>query len=579
MINADTEKLLIRWCDECLNDLTYQSLTENKVFFIENVMKELRDHSSRYEIPDASFLHTSDNEKAIKNIIKNIMCNFFPSHDTWLLKNNYIAELKCQYEDLSKKRQYTQFFDLLVEKNYNYKSLSFLIKVRKSFDNAATININSIRDCIQQQSNYVAMDAFFVDILETWENEIKLSQPKIILDNECSIILAKIYLNTHADRYRSEFNGNNLTLHAIHFFNSLDRKKGTFSPRASEFTGGFDSDDENSNSNSFNITAHGLGSGVYCVGDLTKEIIDSALQKEQSHYKIIELKNYLRLYDEVDGNSANESDYMTEISKYLQSAADQLKEYRLEPASQKKNRTEVVFAFFKEKDNNTYINVAAQILSEFKSINKREDELLDILLISMVEWFNSATKANLFVQMPINFLIRRLGFCAMISKLNDSFNRGLISFDVAAVDHIQSKLSRQSSFIGNRSRGSSSASPTFMNRTRCSSFNSPTTDSSFGSSITDSSFGSSTTYSLFASPTFINRPRMDSFASPIFINRTIDDFSASLSNELGVHGSVWTASPSSFHRLGIGPIKIQEEDDLSEKLDGSSIDKRTKFYK
>lgn len=454
MINENTLKLLSQWRDECLAD---EMRADIKADWETGIINHFRHHGELYEMPEPDYLNNKEAETAIKTFIKDITDKFVTNYLNWISNRDKVTNLLTQCQNSFSAEDVMSLFNLMVATGFKTNSFVFSRKMKRFFNN--NYDANNIKNLIEEQFDSDRLRDFFIELLTIWDSELGF-KPEISFSRGAFQNLAAIYLNAHSDRYRKEFVENASTLHAIHFYDRReeDESDSLPLPRATEYISGFASEDEMDEYASFDITNHGLGSGIYCVGDLKKEAVTTAMNRASdgsNRYKIVELVNFLKLYDD-DSRQIKESDILTEISKYLQRCGDELKCCRRDLINRKIDRETEVRAFFEEKDNKKKLNEFAEKLCDFTSIKKNKDEILAVLLSSMVDWFKSTIKDNLFVEMPINFLIKGLGFSGIVSKRNDSFNRGLISFDIlddnSKVNKIKAKLVR--------------GSPTFLNGAR-----------------------------------------------------------------------------------------------------------------
>ncbi|MDF1826739.1 MAG: hypothetical protein P1U39_00445 [Legionellaceae bacterium] len=247
--------------------------------------------------------------------------------------------------------------------------------------------------------------------------------------------LTKVSLELHSKQCVAELKQESGPAHMIHFYEhviSTNQGYLTGVPRAAEYLDTYDSDDEAELSSSFNKTSHGLGSGVYGLASLDNVQIARQLN-DQSHFKIIEIEYPLRL---VDHALANESEQYTEISKSMQRLCDKLKHQRHQFKHQKSvfmpnaSRADVVEAFFSMPEQQTRLQQWAKILCGFKNITVAQKHMQELISEALQEFFMDASNKECdIVPMPINYLIKKLGFTGVVSLLNDRFNRGLIAIE------------------------------------------------------------------------------------------------------------------------------------------------------
>lgn len=281
-------------------------------------------------------------------------------------------------------------------------------------------------------------------------------------------------------------------------FSTEDRTQPLCSPRSSEFLDCYDSDDnDRSRSITFDKTSHGLGSGVYGLGSLTEDQICEAIDERQDDFKIFKIENPLRLVSDTGGETdtpstfselsldisessidvqeappsspglysfqplesyrkrsassfsdlstteiyscdrLSESDQLTQLSKYLQRVGDSVKNQRLS-ATKGSTRAADMGDFFSNPIHYQRLFTYAQILCDFDALKKRSlsvTDAYDLLLCSMKEWFSDAhPQTAQLVPMPINYVIKKLGYTGIISSRNDTFNRGLIDMEPVSDD-------------------------------------------------------------------------------------------------------------------------------------------------
>jgi hypothetical protein len=252
------------------------------------------------------------------------------------------------------------------------------------------------------------------------------------------IQLAKASLQLHSKRCVEEMAQTHGPVHMIHFYESAASNHEPHRPcssRAAEYLDTFDSDEEAEidRAFSFDKTSHGLGSGVYGLGALTDEQIDEQLSRE-SNFKIFEIQFPLRL---IDLHGRDESDLFTEVSKNLQRTCDCITLLRHQSKREKAqympnaSREDVVDIFFSLPEHLENLHEQARILCQFQNIMTSLDEMKDILLNAVQEFFSHAdAKKSFIVPMPINYVLKKLGFTGVVSARNDRFNRGLVAIEL-----------------------------------------------------------------------------------------------------------------------------------------------------
>lgn len=153
--------------------------------------------------------------------------------------------------------------------------------------------------------------------------------------------------------------------------------------------------------------------------------------ERRSHFEIIEIVNPLRLHDTP---SINRSEEYTELSKGLQRMADKIKALQFHNAhtASKITRNEAIQQqLLIEKE--AFDELTMKLL-DILSANKTQehfDFMSDLLKNAIIQFFEAAKKSdNLgFVDMPINYVLKQLGYTGVISSNNDSFNRGLLAME------------------------------------------------------------------------------------------------------------------------------------------------------
>jgi len=232
--------------------------------------------------------------------------------------------------------------------------------------------------------------------------------------------LARISLAIHSEQCVKELNQSTGPVHIIHIHSSYSP------PRSAEYLHTYDSDDEPELADSFDKTNHGLGSGVYGLAALSSEELDARTFERNSKFKIVKIDKPLRL---IDNATTHESDNLTVVSKTLQRTCNHIRKIQ---TAEDKSRTAKTSAFFSEKENRMNVHDLAGTLCKFQNISLAQDKMYELLLETIQEFFTQAkrTQDNNIVAMPINYLIKKLGFTGIVSTINDAFNRGLIAIEL-----------------------------------------------------------------------------------------------------------------------------------------------------
>ncbi len=269
--------------------------------------------------------------------------------------------------------------------------------------------------------------------------------PSYPLSEDLWNALMILSLKLHSKQCTSDVSSKNGAIRMIHFYSASSTDSSIKAQHhSSEHLDAFDSSDENDNAISFDKTNHGLGSGVYGLAKLTDEEIQSVVKYRKSYFKIFEIRNPLRLYDD---KMLKESDAFSSLSKYLQYACDIIKSEHSKivqnlplhllaartGAKSAQEREHAVRCFFENDQNSHDLSGHAETLLRFKNIRKLHfstHQMYDILLLSTIEFFVKANRKNGYLTpMPINYVIKRLGFTGVSSVYNDRFNRGLIAIE------------------------------------------------------------------------------------------------------------------------------------------------------
>ncbi len=331
-------------------------------------------------------------------------------------------------------------------------------------------------------------DCAFAWLVKNFHEKNKLlKSSRSLIKQEHLTRLDKISLQLHSEQYSLDAHRGHGPVHVIHFYNglsSLAEPLRPTSPRISEHLHGYDSEDELDEYTSFCQTSHGLGSAIYALGVLTEKQINASIERK-SCFEVYEISIPLRL---IDNETAHESEQLTELSKYLQRVGDSLRELRGFGMRTRCTREEEVIRYFTAINNTSDLNNHAEKLSRFKQLKDQsatKEHIYDVLLASMMEWFTIAKKKEQgLIPMPINYVIKKLGFTGIISTVNDQFNRGLVVLepviDVASLKlipvrltAIKSKSPRHSRLDSPRSTPSAPSSPHEQDRLSCGATDSP----------------------------------------------------------------------------------------------------------
>ncbi len=263
-----------------------------------------------------------------------------------------------------------------------------------------------------------------------------------VFEKDLSKCILKIHSKYCLQSLNRAIEGSQEPVKFIHFyespFSNLSKQSEDFrgKPRASEYLKAYNSsdDEEELRRVNFDKTSHGIGSGIYGVAQLSEEMIDEQVEERESQFCIIELKSPLCLIGE-------ETDKYTEISKGLQWIANRVKDKQIENRSRgnKVTRVEAFNSILKEKEEE--LRSYAAIINSFSGVKPKkllDEEMYAHLCATMLDFLREASskedkenKANRdeIVPMPINYLVKRLGFKGVVSWQNDVFNRGLIVMD------------------------------------------------------------------------------------------------------------------------------------------------------
>ncbi len=330
------------------------------------------------------------------------------------------------------------FYDLIEAMQKNPGAALFDCRGLKMFMNNIRNELTSAAiNGFKEKSNTILTQR-----LIAMKSRITLCQLDREIDSEIIEQLIRLSLKIHAEKCTSDRDASAGVIRMINFYG---REAKNAEPHFSEYLSVFDSDDEKDEAVSFNKTNHGLGSGLYGLAYMSSQAIEDAIEKRRC-YKIFEIRNPLRLHD---SEGSHESNALTELSKYLQVACDEIKStyYKTLDASHlnlsgkrtKKEsahlREKAVIDFFHDTPNELQLREHAKILFEFKNVKKiglKCSEIEHILLASTIDFFVGASPFNgILTVMPINYVIKKLGFTGISSEYNDSFNRGLIAFETS----------------------------------------------------------------------------------------------------------------------------------------------------
>ncbi len=253
--------------------------------------------------------------------------------------------------------------------------------------------------------------------------------------------LMRIALTLHSEQYRIDDKNKEGPVHIIHFYPDF--------PRASEYLHAYNSDDEDDDAIEFDQTSHGLGAAVYGRGNLTEKEIEVQVNDLQ-YYEIVTLEKPLHL----DDDSENESNELTALSKHLQLITDTAKTLQVQSRKNKIERSEALQQALLTVDTSENLSENTKTFAEIlkkkaiqlqqfhalKNSSLTSETLYDLLLKSLTNFLEDSRKSHKMgkgrylkttdlVPMPINYVIEELGFDGIVSKFNDSFQRGLVAMD------------------------------------------------------------------------------------------------------------------------------------------------------
>jgi hypothetical protein len=451
MISENELINLLCICYAEINSTEEPIVFDNPTIILELIAQTLIRFSHEKQMPDHATLAESEDAK---NLFKDIMQDLYA-------KIEKVKQQVSQWEQkLLPARQ--DFIQLSNPEARDYakinKIISCLCTIKDiSFSNKGNFERNNklkykdfqkgiAKDADSETyASYVKATTWFIAFLENAIKEARASSPQI--DYAHINNLTKISLELHSKKYLIEASTPNSYVHIIHFYNSSHDGERSPKARASEFLDSFNSDNEADESISFDRTNHGLGSGVYGIGKLNEEMINERIRRK-SNFKIFKIDRPLRLIDD------KESEQLTEISKYLQRVGDELKALRFRSKNNMSlfspivSREQDVRNYFTSELKKENLIQSALILRNFANIkiyNFSLDDVQELLIKSMIEWFNDAktntTSNHKMVAMPINYVMKNLNFTGIISTINDSFNRGLIALKFTSDDSDLHKMS------------------------------------------------------------------------------------------------------------------------------------------
>ncbi len=381
--------------EKILSLLTFYK-NKNNLQISDNVLESFAQHVTEISltrpIPDAEAVKNS--EKAA-NIFKNLMLRLETGEKKSTEKHLFLENLMVNLDVASLKENE----ELLVILNFSQKS-----RLKRC------TSLEDLRTLIAEVKEKAGIDYHAIFNMET-RNSL----------TACS-------LEIHSSVCKKSLESNEGSAQFIHFYESTKNTEGfSGKPRAAEYLQGYDSEDEEFPKISFNKTSHGIGSGIYGLAGLSREVIDAQILRS-SQFRIVKIQKPLRL-------SENESEQYTSISKGLQEIGDLVKDKQSKTRKEgaKLSRNDTLTLIAKEK-NDFLMKYSTEInsFSAVKSKNFTDEKIYKILYSSMKNFLEAARSKNSkenIVPMPINYLVGNLGFTGVVSKINDSFSRGLIAMD------------------------------------------------------------------------------------------------------------------------------------------------------
>ena len=429
---------LLTACYANLNAPT-KPVIDNESDFISSLTLKLMKEAQSRPLPKDALLSTSSEAMSV---FKDILLD---ASLQWQKKK----EQNAQHVNLQ--AEITSYLNIENKSFNNYLSINDLIKKLMSSSSIKYSDVsNALREASMSREYFKKgltpdsnendvrqFDKFFSKLCIKLNTTLtNLQANAIVIDTGLLISLAKVSLALYSKQCHLEVTNNVGPVHIIHFYNrthwSPDEIERPCSARSSEHLNTFDSDDEADEVISFDKTNHGLGSGVYGLGLLNESEIATAIDNLNANYRIFEIRNPLRLVDEQGSGEAvlGESARLTELSKYLQRACDGIKkqQYHL-----KCSRQDAVHAFLEKPENIDQLCVYASHLAKFNNLVRRHinaENIYMILTKSITSFYHAAKKGtSALVPMPINYVIKQLGFDGIVSSINDCFSRGLIAME------------------------------------------------------------------------------------------------------------------------------------------------------
>lgn len=257
--------------------------------------------------------------------------------------------------------------------------------------------------------------------------------------------LAKLSLSLHVEQFKKEMLESSGPVHIIHFYEGTKNDEISYlgSPRESEYLFSYDSSDEDDDSLSFDQTSHGIGSGVYGIGSLTDPMIENQIDKRRDNFEIVEITRPLRLYDkpvyDTLADDPGESEQLTSLSKSLQRYADEIK--GLQASRRKIQKLTREDAFTQVTSSGRFpdwLKEVAGELSNFTDIKGKysEEQIETIVLNSLKKFLGESKKSSAsIVAMPINYVLKELGYNGVASMARDNFSKGHIAIDEELSSH------------------------------------------------------------------------------------------------------------------------------------------------
>lgn len=419
MITANELQILLMTCYESLGN---PALVENPQLFMQKLSEGILQATIDRPLPSYDALNTSTEACDVFKVIIQESIAFFHTKksELALVKNHFDSERAKEVLD-------SIMFRALINQCINLQ----LHGIEDTFflTNETNISWNTFKEGLSQdtlRTQRENIENIFLKLLQRYDQRIDTKTFEIIKTSPIRQRLTSISLALHSKHCVKELNQSTGPVHIIHIHSHYSP------PRSAEYLSAYDSDDEPELVDSFDKTSHGLGSGIYGLAALSPEELQARIARN-SKFKIIKISLPLRL---IDNETAHESDQLTIISKTLQRTCDQIRNLQI---AEDKSRMAKINAFFSQTKNCANLDDLAKTLCTFQNINCDQNKISTLLLETIQEFFAHAkrTEYNNIVPMPINFMIKKLGFTGIVSTINDSFNRGLIAIELETnIEHL-----------------------------------------------------------------------------------------------------------------------------------------------